>query len=478
MFKDNLIPSKHSQPNLILKSLNLWMIVVSLAKLYCDLRLCRGARRSSVFCLAFGLLLTSFLAQAQSDTAWWDASWNYRVPLQFESGEYERIDRPVEISLNFTQQLVDVGVAGQFDPASIRVVEIDEIGQIVNADVPFQFDPDAEFENTTNASGNLIFLAQGTTPVISGRNYHVYFDLETAAIPPALIANQISITDGVIDEGQAAIQVDTPAATYLYQKSAAGFSSLIDIDGNDWIDHNPTGGSAGSFRGIPNLVYPEGHFHPGATSSVTTILNQGPIKVTIHSITTDTLWEGIWEIFPTHARFSVLRADHDYWFLYEGTPGGLLEEDSDFVVRSDGTQSLLSEAWTLDLADNEWVYFADPAVERSLFLANHSDDTAIDSYRPQDGLMTVFGFGRDNLNSLLGQVPAEFSVSLVDSTDFNSTSRTGLSSYKELAVSFEQTQTLTQLAAGIVIQPLPVTVADGGRVVVRSSPCRPLAVPH
>jgi hypothetical protein len=121
--------------------------------------------------------------------------------------------------------------------------------------------------------------------------------------------------------------------------------------------------------------------------------------VKLHSVTDDNKWESIWEIYPHYARMTVLKIDHNYWFLYEGTPGGSLDTGSDFVVRSDGTQTLASESWEGDIADEEWVYFGSPNVSRALFLAHHEDDSAIDSYRPMEGNMTVFGFGRQNLNS-------------------------------------------------------------------------------
>ena len=252
---------------------------------------------------------------------------------------------------------------------------------------------------------------------------------------------------------------------------------MIDADGNDWINYNQASGAAGEFRGIPNLVFPEGHFHPGATTASTKILNEGPLKATIESVTIDGRWRGRWEFYPGYARFTVLATDHDYWFLYEGTPGGLLEEDSDFVMRSDGVSSLLTNEWALDLDGDEWVYFADPNVGRSLFLANHSDDTVIDSYRPLAGLMTVFGFGRDGINSLLNDVPAEFTVSLVESTDFSNTSIVGLSAYKPLTATVQLSESLAPTAAGVAVQPTPTSVTEGqdAQLVVIGSGSQPLS---
>jgi hypothetical protein len=84
--------------------------------------------------------------------------------------------------------------------------------------------------------------------------------------------------------------------------------------------------------------------------------------------------------------------------------------------------SLASTSWGGDLVEDEWVYFADPAEGRSLYLAHHEDDTAFDSYSPLDGLMTVFGFGREGLVSSLQQQPAHFTIGLVDSVAFETLS--------------------------------------------------------
>ena len=384
----------------------------------------------------WGLVL-SWVVLAHVGNGWAAA---FQAPVSVNVGAYTRVDKPAEVAVNFTDLLTASGETGAFDPNSLRVVEVDISGQPINAAVPFQFDPDPAFDAATNAAGILIFLVEGATAATTTRSFHIDFDIVGSGFPPAVVPDQVIVTDDVPDEGQAAIQVATPAGTYFYQKQGAGFSSLVDADGNDWIDYHPSGGSAGNFRGIPNLVHPEGHFHPGAMSATTTLISDGPLKVTIHSITTDGLWEGLWEIYPGYAKLTVLQAARAYWFLYEGTPGGVLDPASDFMVRSDGTQTPLSDSWTQDLAGDEWVYFADPAIGasgRSLFLANHTADNAVDSYFPLDGQMTVFGFGRSGLSSFLNQIPGEFTIGLMDETAFAGASTTVLSAYKDLTVVVE-----------------------------------------
>ncbi|MEE9446094.1 MAG: LamG-like jellyroll fold domain-containing protein, partial [Cocleimonas sp.] len=246
------------------------------------------------------------------------------------------------------------------------------------------------------------------------------------------------------DEGQSSFLIESDNAAYYYQKQAGGFSSLVDNDGNDWISYHPeisgVSGAANQFRGLPNLVSPAngGHFHPGATSVISVLIHEGPLKATIESITNDGLWKVQWEFFPKFSRMTVNLAEKNFWFLYEGTPGGTLDT-SDFVMRSNGIQNSVNASWTSDINDPEWLYFSDPNIGsgRSLFLAHHNDDSEVDSYRPMDSAndlqMTVFGFGRNVLNSLIDKNQThQFTIGLTDSTDFANTSATIESAYNTI----------------------------------------------
>ena len=130
------------------------------------------------------------------------------------------------------------------------------------------------------------------------------------------------------------------------------------------------------------------HFHPGTTTSNSTLVHQGPLKATIKSTTTDGLWEVQWEFYPQFARMTIMLANTNYWFLYEGTPGGLLDSN-DFVTRSNGTETDYLATWSGDLPTQEWAYFSDAQENRSLFLAHHEDDAFVDSYRQLHNRMTV-----------------------------------------------------------------------------------------
>ena len=236
----------------------------------------------------------------------------------------------------------------------------------------------------------------------------------------------VSVEDNVDCAGQASFRIRTPTAVYCYQKEGAGFASIVDLDGNEWIGYKPGGRAAGEFRGIPNLG---NHFaHPGYTGergSRSKIIENTPAKVSILSERIDGKWAAQWDIYPTHARMTLLQHNQPYWFLYEGTPGGRLDLDNGYSVTSDGTRRSLAEHWSGDLRGPEWIWFANKDSRQALFLAKHTDDDASDQYWPMDGSMTVFGFGRQYrcCGQYLNESPAQFTIGLVPNEPYESVRR-------------------------------------------------------
>jgi len=380
-----------------------------------------------------------------SDLVWWDENWDYRVAVEAAAAGFARKDKPAEIDINFTQLWTAMGKSGTLDPNSIRVVEVNGSDAVIDAAVPFQFDKAADFNATNKARGTLVLIMTGNTAAGAQRRYHVYFDVTGKGFAAPTVPAQVVLTENLVDEGAAAHKVVTPNGTWWYHPKGGGFSSLNDSDGLDWISYNKTvSGAGGTFRGIPNSVEPTngGDFHPGHKGMTSTTLNKGPLKVTFHVIESNApggrdKWEGMFEIYPGYAVFTMLRAPYDFWVLYEGTPGGQLQTNSDFVVRSNGTQTLASVAWEGDLAPEEWAYVSDPAAGRSLFATNGLDDDKIDSYLSLNGVMTQLGLGRKAAAPQLplAQVPREFTFGLMDETVYDNAKPIIYNAYKPLNVS-------------------------------------------
>jgi hypothetical protein len=395
---------------------------------------------------------------------WFDSSRQYRTTFDVNVGTTARTNQPAEQSINFTSILSSLSTSGALAANSIRVVEISADGHTqLNANVPFQFDHDADFDASSKASGNLTILLTGNTAASTTRHYQVYFDT-TGSFSAPVVTPRVTTTDNINDlVGVNSVKIQTTQATYYYQKAFGGFSSIVDKNGNDWTSWKPTGGSDGEFRGVPNLG-PVG-FHPGRDPSTgsdpgsesdtltSTIVSSGPLKTVIESTATISGDKVRWEIYANFARCTVLSMDQNYWFLYEGTPGGSISAN-DTVVESDGTVTNVNSGteWdhnhTLGSGNGEeWAYFRDASVNggagRYLYMVHNTPDNLVDSYYTMEGNMTVFGFARQNAvdhstTSQLftaGDTPNVFTIGLADGgSDFGAASGVVKGAYKALTV--------------------------------------------
>ncbi len=390
---------------------------------------------------------------------WWDSRRRYRLPVVVDPTGGERFDRVITTEIDLVRELSGSGLPETPALESLRLVEVDQNGTVIDRRVPFQFDSEHRESgpggDPAGKKGKLAFLPAGRS-WNRARCFHLYYDTESGSFEAARFASHISLTDNVAHEGQESYRIETDNATYFYHKRGAGFAGMLDSDGNDWISHHPEGGSAGNYRGIPNLVYPEGCFHPGSGDSKSTIIARGPLRLAILSETTDGGWACLWEIYPTCATLSVLRINHPYWFLYEGTPGGRLDLKRDFCVRSDGKRIPASESWEIIDSRLEWVYFVDDATDRVLYLISHDNHNEIDAYWPMEGNMTVFGFGRKNPDRNLNRVvpdpgvtkptpvcrtvPSRYSIGFAEGGSSGAAEKMVCSVYRECVVSVGKTE--------------------------------------
>lgn len=332
--------------------------------------------------------------------------------------QWQQDKSTAEFNLNLAQY--------DFDQEAIQIVEIDPSGEILDEAVPFQVDQ--ELDETS-----MLILLKGQTFTNTERYYQITSTTTNTSVKP-----QLKLTDGLIHQEQESYRIKTPMATYFYHKLGAGFASMFDVDGNDWLSYRPYGGSDGKYRGIPNVAHPENHFHPGGTGCNSRIINSGSLKITIASESHDRKWACRWEILPTHARLTILRVDHPYWFLYEGTPGGKLDESGDYCVISDGTRRPLTERWEQALPNPEWIYFGASNTERVLYLVHHEPDKHMDSYWSMEKNMTVFGFGRNGLEKFMIETPSHFTIGFAESNDFDAVRSVINAAYQPLQVTIEE----------------------------------------
>lgn len=264
---------------------------------------------------------------------------------------------------------------------------------------------------------------------------------------PCLIAVSIAYADGDVQFSEVVLhgdmecfRVQTPTATYLYGKRGAGFASIIDKQGNDWISYHHGDKALGEYRGMPKCGQPTKFFHCGygfgqyktKNIFVSRVTQQDVGHVRIESETVDQKTAGAWDFYVTHATFTLFKIDSPtYWFLYEGTPGGKLDSAGDFVIRPDGQRTALDQAWSQVVP---WVCFGASESPAGLLCLNHQrpEMGQTDSYvswpfeKDASGSfhdMTVFGFGRRGFKELVKHVPdlktlpAKFSIAMVEKAE-------------------------------------------------------------
>ena len=310
---------------------------------------------------------------------WWNTTWGFRVPIQVGAAGTDRSERPAEADIDFAAALNAAGSPGSFDPATIRVLEVDAGGVAQGVPLP------AEFDANGGASGHLTWMMPGNTAGGATRRFYVYFDHGGTGIQAQNVNPLVSLTaTGVTDSGLDAYRIATQSGTWYYDKVGAAFSSVVDAAGRDWVGY--TSDAPAKYTGIPNLT--DDWFHPGGLQASSQIVSSGPLRVVIDGQSNDGQWAIRTELFPRYTRSTVTRKGaNGYWFQYEGIPGGGLNHDSAFSLRSQGggpVSAPLGEHWENALNGEEWMGWGIPAQGRSFFLAHHSDDDSGESHTLMD----------------------------------------------------------------------------------------------
>ena len=369
-----------------------------------------------------------------ASSAWWDTSWNNRIRITVDSVDTAREDGIVSVAVDLDDFVSPAGSG--HDASRVRCVEIDSSDTVID-----------ESTRCQSGDGELIILLNGDTPANTTRYFHAYFDVEDAGQEDTR-EPLVSLREGLVDDGFDSFEVTTSTGSMLYHTEGGGISSLFDLDGNDWVDYTNLPQGLGRFRGIPNLVPPVagGYFHPGFTTSSTTIIDEGPIRLRFESISDDGQWRARWDIHPEYIALTLLEkaTEDNFWFLYEGTPGGALDA-GDFTVRSTGIESTLSafDRWSGDIPDEEWMLVGASEVARSLFFAKQNDDSFVDSYRPlsSDNEMTVLAFGRDVTTAQFTDADETFYFGFLDGAGFGEAQSKIRSIVRDLSVEVDPPET-------------------------------------
>jgi hypothetical protein len=175
--------------------------------------------------------------------------WSNPVPLGFGyEGDY-RYDLPVTISAenqDFVNKVVDVELDLEkfekeindfriIDEGSIRVFETNEAGEIIDETVLYQYERDPG-----NARrGKMVFQVKGMLKMDSKRFFRIMMGAEGGYFINPVFTKVVDLDNHIMHQGQRSYQIKTPGGTYMYHRKGAGFASMIDREGNDWISYRP-----------------------------------------------------------------------------------------------------------------------------------------------------------------------------------------------------------------------------------------------
>jgi len=230
------------------------------------------------------------------------------------------------------------------------------------------------------------------------------------------------------------LQIETPSATYIYDKAGGGFMNMFDKNGKDWIgfkkeDYPFPGNAASRYRGIPNLGIggeDSDAGHPGFDRCITKVIAPNVIETTTNTGN----WKFRWAFYDTYAKFTMVKTlpDMPYWFLYEGTPAGNYDPERMYWGNNlDGYRKDFP-----DLLENtgifnnfDWLYVGQEGYSRVLFFKHLHPDDQVDLFsymgntrggsdQSPDG-MICFGFGRaHHTTPVLQGNNQEFIIGFID----------------------------------------------------------------
>lgn len=207
-------------------------------------------------------------------------------------------------------------------------------------------------------------------------------------------------------------RIETKTATYFYDPTAGGFSSILDANGNDWVAFQDQpwneypASSASSFRGLPNLVHngdDKGVGYPGHKKCSSQIIGNQ-----IQTSSQSEQWAWTWTFYESYAKLDITKAasDQAYWFMYAGTAGGTYSPKvTRWGTNIKGPQYDRFDHYNGSTHEGyyRWFYFNGPNSKQTFWIAHEQVDELPDHYsllgNTDVGIdagngMLIAGFGR------------------------------------------------------------------------------------
>ncbi len=250
--------------------------------------------------------ITGYMAYYPYNETWWNDDYRYRISVNVSSGGVDRNDYPIELDVDFTEELQRLGSNQGFDLNSVRVIEHDPVGYVfdagdANLGLPSQFEPDEDFDPDTNAKGKVVWIMDGETSQNSIRYFYIYFDtIDNPHQPPNYQGLSYSFNQATEE-----FTIDAGDSTIIKLKD--GQPTSVKVSGREQIEE---------FR-----IFDDG----GSLSP--TVRAAGPVRIVIDfssgskSVTNTIYHENFLQINDIHNM-------NDYKYLLVNVGGDSLDGDS------------------------------------------------------------------------------------------------------------------------------------------------------
>jgi hypothetical protein len=368
----------------------------------------------------------------------------FRLPVMVETGAYRRIDKPVEVPIDFAASLAEAGVSGaRIDPTSVQVIAEDgqggtgagRLGVGGAVSIPCQLDLDPDDRST----GTVTWLLAGETPAWTRRRFTIVFGTRPqlgSAGAGVAASHRLRLWEPDAEHWR--IEAP-PYGYYTFEKGGGAFNVFSPVDVADDGDGDWVRFDLSHYQGIANVHAPDfktifHQWYPGLVSSDgawkvrSELVAAGPLKVTIrttHVVDQGTAaghWELRYEILPSTVRATMVRGGPGgFAFIHEAAPGGrALDPQHAFVRLSvDEAPRRLSDVRFNAPVGHGWAYQGDDRVPHKLYLAEMQDDGVLDAVLPFPQFhFWVVGWGRGakagTLSRGITTYPATFYQGFVD----------------------------------------------------------------
>jgi uncharacterized membrane protein len=324
---------------------------------------------------------------------WWNASWHYRMRIEINSTDYERIDTPIEMTINFTNELNNLGAYNSFDSNSVRVVEYDSLGNVLH-EIPSQFDPRSDYNALSNAVGEVIWIMNGTTPIGTMRYYYIYFDTETKQQEdyPTNLTYSFDGEEIYVNNTKLEIKIDTNRA-----EVTSGIYYAKRRDSNVVIFDRPS-----TERTVEYIQYYNGTDYLGFDLRNNASFTSGPVRLIIEQVGDEIVWnnpaqktEGyIIKRYTFYSDSEWVKIEHIFknnatYTIYRSSNGvGVLNLDADRAFGMDAVQGSTTDPYS-------W-YSAYSLLGMGLGVINTREDQTTNFYANYDLLSGKIGIQLDN----------------------------------------------------------------------------------